>query len=224
MECRQRPAYASAVSEKASSDRSSAAVPLPRRGNGLSRADRAREAILEATFAVLKERGYAGASIDAIASMAGVSKTTIYANWNSKAAMVVELLGRFADDAALTPDTGDLREDLLLTMRRVVEVGSQLRGVSESIIAEAVHNPMIAEAFAGFVNDWRRHERELVRRSIDRGLIPADIDEEVATDLVAATVYFRVFLAGTGDLPERLVDPVLRAWGAQTGPRSKRRP
>jgi AcrR family transcriptional regulator len=208
------------VSEKASSDRSSAAVPLPRRGNGLSRADRAREAILEATFAVLKERGYAGASIDAIASVAGVSKTTIYANWNSKAAMVVELLGRFADDAALTPDTGDLREDLLLTMRRVVEVGSQLRGVSESIIAEAVHNPMIA----GFVNAWRRHERELVRRSIDRGLIPADIDEEVATDLVAAMVYFRVFLAGTGDLPERLVDPVLRAWGAQTGPRSKRRP
>jgi AcrR family transcriptional regulator len=206
--------------EPASTDLTRIEVLLPGRRRPRTRADRTREAILEATFELLRARGFAGTSIDAIAAAAGVSKTTIYASWRSKSELVVELLGRFADDAALTPDTGELREDLLLALRRLVEVADVLRGVAQGIVAEAVHDPSLASALSQFVDGWRRHEHELVQRSIERGLIPADIDEEIATDLVASVVYFRLLFAAPNapadQLPERLVDPILRAWGTQT--------
>jgi AcrR family transcriptional regulator len=168
----------------------------------------------------LRDRGFAGASIDAIAAEAGVSKTTIYGQWRSKSEIVVDLLSRFADAVIITPDTGDLRTDLLETLHGLVSIAEQLRGVAPTVIAEASRDPLLADAFERFVGRWRRHERELVRRSIARGLIRTDLDEEIAADLVASTIYFRILVPGSepiDDLPERLVDPILRAWGA-TGP------
>ena len=41
--------------------------------------------ILEATSAILFEKGYAGLTIDGVAAAAGVSRPTIYRRWPSKA-------------------------------------------------------------------------------------------------------------------------------------------
>jgi len=191
-----------------------------RRRRGYARSLRTREAILDVTLELLRDRGFAGTSIDAIAAEAGVSKTTIYGQWRSKSEIVVDLLSRFTDEAILTPDTGDLRTDLSDTLHGLVEIAEQLRGVAPSVIAEAFRDPLLADALERFVGRWRRNERELVRRSIARGLVRPDLDEEIAADLVASTIYFRILVPGSepiDDLPERLVDPILRAWGA-TGP------
>lgn len=188
-----------------------------RRRRGYAQSLRTREAILDATLQLLRDRGFAGTSLDAIAAEAGVSKATIYGQWRSKSEIVVDLLSRFTDRATLTPDTGDLRADLLDTLRGLVEIAEQLRGVASSVIAEALRDPLLADAFERFVGRWRQNERELVRRSIARGLVPPDLDEEIAADLVASTVYFRILVPGSEpieDLPERLIDPILRAWGA----------
>lgn len=192
----------------------------PGRSRGYARSLRTREAILDVTLELLRDRGFAGTSIDAIAAEAGVSKATIYGQWRSKSEIVVDLLSRFTDEAILTPDTGDLRIDLLGTLHGLVKIAERLRGVAPSVIAEAFRDPLLADAFERFVGRWRRNERELLRRSIARGLVPPDLDEEIAADLVASTIYFRILVPGSepiDDLPERLVDPILRAWGT-TGP------
>lgn len=191
-----------------------------RRRRGRARSLRTREAILDVTLELLRDRGFAGTSIDAIAAEAGVSKATIYGQWRSKSEIVVDLLARFTDRAVVTPDTGDLRTDLLDALHGLVEIAEQLRGIAPSVMAEARRDPLLADAFERFVGRWRRNERELVRRSIARGLVPPDLDEEIAADLVASTIYFRILVPGSepiDDLPERLIDPILRAWGA-TGP------
>jgi AcrR family transcriptional regulator len=196
---------------------SASASHQPRRRRGHARSLRTREAILDVTLELLRDRGFAGTSIDAIAAEAGVSKATIYGQWRSKSDIVVDLLSRFTDEAILTPDTGDLRTDLSDTLHGLVEIAEQLRGVAPSVIAGALHDPLLADAFERFVGKWRRNERELVRRSIARGLLPPDLDEEIAADLVASTIYFRILVPGSepiDDLPERLIDPILRAWGA----------
>jgi AcrR family transcriptional regulator len=193
----------------------------PGRRRGYARSVRTREAILDATLDLLRDRGFAGTSIDAIAAEAGVSKTTIYGQWRSKSEIVVDLFSRFTDEAVLTPDTGDLRTDLMDTLRGLVKIAEQLRGVAPSVIAEASRDPLLADAFERFVGKWRRHERELIRRSIARGLLSPDLDEEIAADLVASTIYFRILVPGSEPiegLPERLVNPILRAWGAKAQP------
>jgi AcrR family transcriptional regulator len=196
---------------------SASASDQPGRRRGHARSLRTREAILDVTLELLRGRGFAGTSIDAIAAEAGVSKATIYGQWRSKSEIVVDLLSRFTDEAILTSDTGDLRTDLSNALRGLVDLAEQIRGVVPSVIAEAFRDPLLADAFERFVGKWRRNERELVRRSIARGLVPPDLDEEIAADLVASTVYFRILVPGSApidDLPERLVDPILRAWGA----------
>jgi AcrR family transcriptional regulator len=184
-----------------------------------SRTERTRDAILSATFNLLKQRGFTHTTVDAIAANAEVSKATIYSHWASKTDIVVELLGRVADDMAITPDTGDLRTDLLQVLERLVQIAEQVRGLAQSVVAEAVHDPVLAAALAQLTDAWRRHERELVERSLARKLIPDTVDQEIAVDLVVAPVYFRLLFAApddpADDLAARLVDPILRAWGYQ---------
>jgi AcrR family transcriptional regulator len=67
------------------------AVSQQRRRRRLSAGER-RERILDAATEVLAERGYAGASMTAIARRAGVVASVIYDHFDSKADLVVALL------------------------------------------------------------------------------------------------------------------------------------
>ncbi len=65
-------------------------MALPR--SGPVRSEAARRAILEATAALLAERGYDHLTIEGIAAAAGVGKQTIYRWWSSKGAVIAECL------------------------------------------------------------------------------------------------------------------------------------
>src|SRR3954452_13059486 len=70
-----------------------------------------RSAILEAALEVFSRRGYNGASIDEIATAAGISKALIYEHFPSKKDLNVSLLERHVQDIftrlAVTADTKD---------------------------------------------------------------------------------------------------------------------
>lgn len=82
-----------------------------------------REQIVNGALAVFRESGFAGASVDAIAARAGVSKATVYSHFKSKEALFVAVVeleneatrARFM--GLLEAPTGDLEADL----RRVGE-------------------------------------------------------------------------------------------------------
>lgn len=57
---------------------------------GRPRSETSRRAILDATFALLVERGYEALAIEAVARRAAVGKTTIYRGWAGKAELVVD--------------------------------------------------------------------------------------------------------------------------------------
>ena len=60
---------------------------------------------------LLAERGFAGVTIEGIATAAGVAKQTIYRWWDSKTDILLDAL--LADAEHLTPaDCGDLGDDL----------------------------------------------------------------------------------------------------------------
>lgn len=71
------------------------------------------EAVLGATLELLGELGYADLSIGQVASRAGVHRPAVYRRWPSKRHLIVDAVVRELG-VAPTPDTGDLRADLIV--------------------------------------------------------------------------------------------------------------
>ena len=63
-----------------------------------------REALLEAASAIFLERGYAGASIDAVVERAGGSKATVYALFGNKEGLLSALIAQGAETLAASVD------------------------------------------------------------------------------------------------------------------------
>ena len=70
------------------------------------------DAILAATIELLDEIGYQTLTIGAVASRAGVHRPAVYRRWASKRHLVVDAVASQMG-VAPTPDTGDLRADLI---------------------------------------------------------------------------------------------------------------
>jgi AcrR family transcriptional regulator len=181
-------------------------------------------AILDTTAELLLERGLAGASMDAVAERAGVSKATIYRWWPSKETLALEALYRaWSDVDAGEPDRGSLRADLramLLPWARRVRQRPYGRVIA-AFVTEAQTNPAFEEQYrTRFVEPRRQQGRAAFARAAARGEIPTDVNVEVALDLLYGPLYHRL-LHRHAPLTDRFVadviDAVLR--GLPTGKR-----
>jgi AcrR family transcriptional regulator len=112
------------------------------------RSQRSHQAILSAATELLKENGYLGVSIEAIAASAGVGKQTIYRWWPSKADVVMEAVAfQLARDIPV-PDTGSVESDLQAFLQRLFTVFATT-GAGRTVaglMAEAQTNPEFAQA------------------------------------------------------------------------------
>src|SRR5258708_3788959 len=103
------------------------AKPAPARDQGSYSPERTR-AILEATVELLSEVGYDSFTMDLLATRARASKATIYRRWQDKRELVIAALQyRASVQPALSPDTGNVHDDLLEMCR----FHRQLMSVSE---------------------------------------------------------------------------------------------
>jgi len=182
----------------------------PQRGR--PRSERARTAILEAASELLLARGLSAVSMDAVAERAGVSKATIYRWWPTKETLALDAL--YTEWAAARPhprDTGSLRGDLLSLLRPWARLaGSRPYGrVVAALLTEAQTDPVFAAEYRErFVEPRRQQAREIFRRAIERGEIPADTKVEVALDLLYGPLYHRL-LHGHAPLNDRFVRDVI---------------
>jgi AcrR family transcriptional regulator len=169
------------------------AEPAPR---GRPRSAKAHEAILKAAAGLLLEHGLAAVSMDAVAARAGVSKATIYRWWPTKETLALDAL--YADWALAAPvpkDTGSLRGDLIELLSpwvRLVAARPYARVIA-ALLANTRTDPAFAAEYRRRVIEPRRDQaREIFRRAIERGEVPADLDLEVALDLIYGPLYLRL--------------------------------
>ena len=170
-----------------------ATAATPKRGR--PRSERARHAILEAAAVLLLLRGLGAVSMDAVAERAGVSKATIYRWWPSKEMLALDALLDWAAASAPARDTGSLRGDLLALVRPWVrEITRQPFGrVIAALVTEAQSDSQFAEAYrTRFVEPRREAMRAAFARAAKRGEVPADLDVEVAVDLIYGPLYHRL--------------------------------
>jgi AcrR family transcriptional regulator len=188
------------------------AAAAPRRGR--PRSQQSHRAILDATTELLLEHGLAGASMDAVAERAGVSKATIYRWWPSKEALALEALYRaWTGEEPGEFDTGSLRGDLrAMLMPWARRLGERPYGrLIAAFVTEAQTDPAFEEQYrTRFVEPRREQGRAALARAAARGEIPTDIDVDVALDMLYGPLYHRL-LHRHAPLNDRFVADVIDA-------------
>lgn len=178
-------------------------------------------AVTAAVMEQLAENGYARLSMEAVAKRAGVGKSALYRRWPSKQDMVVSVLGEFSVELAEFADTGALRTDLMaaLELLHTWLTHPRMAAILPDLTAEAGRNPVLAQAVRATIGQPRRAlGLQLLQRAIERGELPADTDVEMALDLIAGPMFWRLSVRhaeAEPDYLERLADHLLRALNAR---------
>jgi len=133
------------------------------------------QAILDAAWAELKDVGYNGLTIEAVASRAGTSKPVIYRRWSSRAELVLTAWSRQAPITQETPDTGALRTDLIGLFTRIARrVDTMMSEMIAGVMGEAFRHPEVIALLQERLKTAPLAEgvRTIVRRAVDRGELP----------------------------------------------------
>lgn len=186
-----------------------------RTANGRPRSQRAHEAILAATTHLLREVGYSGMSIEAIAERAGVGKSTIYRWWRSKGSLAGEALAHQLQTGPEEP-TGNSRGDLVRTIGVTIGNYSEASAsisILPALVAHLDRDPDLLDAFRKtFLEPRRENGRRLIATAVERGDLPANVDADLLMDIWAGTIFYRSLISGgsmTEHLDEQLADLIL---------------
>jgi AcrR family transcriptional regulator len=161
---------------------------------------------LSATLRELARTGYGALRIEEVAVRAHVNKTTVYRRWPTKEALVrAALLSLTQGHQKMpVPDTGSVREDLMIVVRRVITLTNSAEGraTMRMFAAESPHSELsrIAESAR------RTHDAiplGILRRARLRGELRADVEPtflfEVLRSACAQTILH------TGEIKDRFV-------------------
>lgn len=152
------------------------------------------DAVLGATLELLDEVGYADLSIGQVASRAGVHRPAVYRRWPSKRHLVVDTVVSQLG-AAPTPDTGELRADLIVGITTLATAlgGTTLGAILPALVSDLARHPDLSEDFLRRVFVPRRESTaQTLESARQRGAIRESFDMEFVLDALAAPVYYRV--------------------------------
>ncbi|MFE9007633.1 TetR/AcrR family transcriptional regulator [Streptomyces sp. NPDC007875] len=194
--------------------------PAPRHhGNRHGRSEQARLAVLNAADDLLAEKGFAGVTMEGIATRAGVAKQTIYRWWSTKTDILMDaFLQDVAEDLPVR-DRGDLALDLRSYLRDLAGFlsASDPGAVFKALVAQAQHDPVFARDFRSrYLDDQRRRDRLPLERAMERGELPPGLDLTAETDQLTGPVYYRVLVTDEPvgqEFTDRLVDAFLHRHG-----------
>ena len=156
---------------------------------------RSRTVVFAAAIEIVAERGFAGASIDAIAQRAGVARSTIYRNWPTRVDLLLEAVGSELDPIESLA-MGDLRTELAAIGTHLAELltSQRMGSVVASIILEARRDSELEELRQRFLASRRDAMNAVIGAAIARGDLPPDIDVQRAGDELAAQVLFQALV------------------------------
>ena len=194
-----------AVARKPADHRNNGAKRLP----GRPRSEQARQAILRSTLKLLQDSSFPELTIEAIAAHAGVGKATVYRWWPNKGALLVDAFASSTEDKLHFPDTGSVYRDMSLQMKQVIAIFRSRRGrIVAALLAGGQSDPELLEAFRERFLWPRRHEAyKTLRRGIERGELPANLDLDLVLDILYGAIYMR-FLIRHDELSETYVREV----------------
>jgi AcrR family transcriptional regulator len=178
---------------------------------------------LEAATKLFAERGIDATSVDAIAAASGVSKATVYKHWADKDALCLEVLVHVheLDEGPPELDSGDLREDLkaFLKYEPSPKKAAIQKRLMPHLIAYSARNEQFGRAWRARVMERSRDFlRKLLRRGVDRGMLPVVLDEELGVALLLGPMMYRHIFGSSVDREWLAEGAVNSFWKAHARP------
>ncbi len=196
-----------------------------------------RETILATSRDVFLRHGYADAGMDTISQHSGVSKTTLYAHFESKEALfnqvVVDMVSEQAGNAAVlldSPSGESLRDKLVSISGRMLDrlLDPQAVALMRLCIVEGARMPQLSyRSFAAARGDLLHALAQFFHRHADDGLV-IEAPQQAADLFIVLTMrdfQLEAMLPGsvvnTPDAhqrnAERVADLMLRLYGGGAG-------
>jgi AcrR family transcriptional regulator len=177
------------------------------------RVSRTRAHVLAVAGELLADEGREGFTVDALAKRSGVARTTIYRHWPELGDLLFDTLRRMGHPPP-PPDTGSVRDDLVALYSALTSsFETSCVGRAMPVLLDITRrDPALRPLHEAFIAERRSPALAAVRRGIERGELPDDLDAELLADRIAGPVFYRHLVVqvpyGPADI-ERLVDDVL---------------
>lgn len=185
-------------------------TPTPKAGRPRS-ITRERD-LLIATQDLLAEVGYDRLTIDAVAAKCGAAKTTVYRRWPGKAELVTAAITQLheVDEA---PDTGDLRNDLILMAAAWLDPDSRRDRVVSGLLTAMNHDDSLRVAVLDAVAAPRGAAfHAVIDAALRRGDIDGGSDFELVGTAIPAIIFHRISIMAQPvdrSFVEHLIDSIV---------------
>lgn len=178
-----------------------------------TRSQKAHEEVLEAALEVVLRNGVDGFTIDEVVARSGVAKTTIYRWWPNRQALLIDVI-RCQCMPAATPNTGDLRVDLLAYLSIFADkpIDTPAARLLPDLCAAARRDPTLSELRDTIIREKRQPVLTLLELAKARGQISLGADLElIATLILGPIAYQRTLCGEVVPMPivEQIVDAAL---------------
>ena len=171
---------------------------------GRPRSAEADLAIVRAALEVLVTEGYRGLTMEKVRERSGVGKATLYRRHGSKEELVRAVVEHLHQDLPVPEDTGSLAGDFEAVARTAVANAQSTRFATfmPRVLADVAHIPELRAIFYDALVQPRRDTLEaIVRRAVERGEIRPDVDVELAIDVIAGPMIYKIIITG-GDMEQ----------------------
>jgi AcrR family transcriptional regulator len=189
----------------------------------ISRGAGARQRVLRAALQVLDDDGLPGFTMEAVARRAGASKATLYRHWPTSGALMVDAMDATFQPFPV-PDTGSVETDVaqLLTGFVAMLEHTPFPRLLAAFIDAAERDPTLATLHADLTQRRREPLLAVLARARERGRLPADLDPELAVDLLTAPFFYRRFVAHRPIPPSLVADVIAGVLTAPAGTPDRR--
>jgi AcrR family transcriptional regulator len=153
-----------------------------RRGNALE------EAILEAAWVELLERGYAGFTMERVAERAGTSRPVLSRRWQTRADLAMAAIGAYiqGNHPTSVPDLGSVRDELAMFLHKMS--GRGMIEAAKILFSMRDYFAETGSSLADLIHELRK--TVAVHRTIDeilqRGIRRGEIDPSKLTKRIAS--------------------------------------
>jgi TetR/AcrR family transcriptional repressor of nem operon len=187
--------------------------------NSLSKAERTRQFIIETTAGIFNTKGYAGTSMSDITEATGLTKGSIYGNFENKEEVALAVFdhnyNKVSTDIRQRINQATTYHDKLMVYAKVYH--SFTRGgfpkggcpiLNTAVEADDTNGPLKEKA-TNAVQRWKRGIMNLIQGGVDAGEFKPGVEQEQVALSIIALIEGGIMIAKITDTPANL-DKVLK--------------
>lgn len=161
---------------------------------GRPRSEKSHHAILKAAQEILIKDGLQGITMEGVAALAGVGKTTIYRRWKTKEDLIAEVLESISNDVEI-PDSGSTLADLQALTENLSRSVNAIYGISLppviKILIGIVENTQLMEVYRRhFILPRRNALIFILERGKSRGEIRSEVNTGTIVDMIVGAYFY----------------------------------